>query len=319
MTFLAAERLWLLLLVPALTGLYLVVQRRRRQQAVRFSNLALLRSVVPPRSAWRRHGPAVLAALGLAGLVVGFARPASEVQVPREAATIMLVIDTSASMEATDVEPSRLDAAIEAASSFVDQLPPQLEVGLVSFDRQARVEAPPTTDHEAVRDAIEDLRLGPGTAAGDALAAAVEALHAAAAASGAAPGASDGGAAVVLLSDGVTTVGRPVTEAALQAAEAGIPVSTIAFGTDAGAVVVAGRLIAVPADPDTMAQVAEITSGTFFEAFSGDELKQVYEDIGTRVGFETEQREVSGRYLGAAAVIVVAALGLGLLWNGRLV
>jgi Ca-activated chloride channel homolog len=319
LTFLAAERLWLLLLVPALAVLYVVVQRRRRQQAVRFSNLALLRSVVSPRSAWRRHGPAVVIAAGLAGLVVGFARPAADVQVPREAATIMLVIDTSASMEATDVEPSRLAAAIEAASSFVDELPPQLEVGLVSFDRHARVETPPTTDHAAVRAAIADLRLGPGTAAGDALAAAVEALQAAAAASGADPSADDGGAAVVLLSDGVTTVGRPVTEAARQAAEAGIPVSTIAFGTAAGAVVVAGRLIAVPADPDTMAQVAEITSGTFFEAFSGDELKQVYEDIGTRVGFETEQREISGRFLGAAAVIVVVALGLGLVWNGRLV
>lgn len=319
MTFLAGERLWLLLLIPALAALYAVVQLRRRQSAVRFSNLSLLRSVVPPRAAWRRHGPAVAVALALAALVVGFAKPAGDVRVPKEAATIMLVIDTSASMEATDVAPSRLAAAIEAAQEFVDGLPAQLEVGLVSFDRHARVEAPPTTDHEAVREAIEDLRLGPGTAAGDALATALDALEAAAEASGAETEPGEGGAAVVLLSDGVTTVGRPVTEAAEQAAEAGIPVSTIAFGTAGGSVVVAGRLIAVPADPDTMAQVAEITSGKFFEAFSGEELKQVYEDIGTRVGFETERREVSGRYLAAGTVLLVAALGLGLLWNGRLV
>ena len=320
MTFLASERLWLLLAVPALAAVYVLVQRRRRQQAVRFSNLALLRSVLPKASAWRRHGPAVASALALTGLVVGFARPAANVQVPKEAATIMLVIDTSASMEATDVEPSRLDAAVTAASEFVEQLPAQLEVGLVSFDRQARVQSPPTTDHAAVLEAIEDLRLGPGTAAGDALAVAVDALQAAADASGADPSAEeDGGAAVVLLSDGVTTVGRPVVEAAQLAADAGIPVSTIAFGTDEGAVEVGGRVIAVPADPDTMAQVAEITSGTFFEAFSSEELREVYEDIGTRVGFETEQREVSGRYLAGATVLLVAALGLGLLWNGRLV
>jgi Ca-activated chloride channel family protein len=286
---------------------------------VRFSNLALLAAVAPRYGAWRRHGPAVGVALGLAALVVGFAKPAELVQVPKEAATIMLVIDTSASMEATDVAPSRLDAAIEAAQSFVDQLPPQLEVGLVSFDRFARVEVPPTTDHLAVHEAIDDLRLGPGTAAGDALAAALDAIEAAAAASGATPTPEDGGAAVVLLSDGVTTVGRPVTEAAEQAAEAGVPVSTIAFGTAGGSVRVAGRLIAVPADPDTMAQVAEITSGKFFEAFSADELKQVYEDIGTRVGFESEEREVSGRYLAVGGMALAAALGLGLLWNGRLV
>ncbi len=129
----------------------------------------------------------------------------------------------------------------------------------------------------------------------------------------------DGGAAIVLLSDGVTTVGRPVTQAAQIAAEAGVPVSTIAFGTDRGAVEVQGRIIPVPADPDTMAEVAEITSGTFFEAVSGAQLKKVYEDIGTRVGFETERREVSGGVLGGAAVLLVAGLGLGLLWNGRLV
>lgn len=319
MTFLAASRLWLLLVVPALAALYVAVQRRRRQGAVRFSNLALLQAVAPRHGAWRRHGPAVAVALALTALIVGFAKPADDVQVPREAATIMLVIDTSASMEATDVAPSRLEAAIEAAQSFVDQLPAQLELGLVSFDRHARVQVAPTTDHQAVHEAIDDLQLGPGTAAGDALATALDAIEAAAAASGATPSPDDGGAAVVLLSDGVTTVGRPVTLAAEQAAEAGIPVSTIAFGTARGAVEVAGRVIAVPADPDTMAQVAEITSGKFFEAFSGDELKQVYEDIGTRVGFETEQREVSGRYLGAGAVVLVAALGLGLLWNGRLV
>jgi Ca-activated chloride channel family protein len=315
MTFLDPGRLWLLLLVPALAAVYVVAQRRRRVQSVRFSNLELLRSVVPARAAWRRHVPSAVALLALGGLLVGFARPAAAVRVPKEAATIMLVLDVSASMEATDVRPSRLEAAITAAQSFVDQLPPQLEVGLVSIDRQARIEQPPTTDHRAVQAALGTLQLGPGTAAGDALTTAVEAINAAKASAGRV---DKGGAAIVLLSDGVTTVGRPVTAAAHAAADAGIPVSTIAFGTDAGAVQVQGQIIPVPADPDTMAEVAEITSGRFFEAVSAHELRKVYDDIGTRVGYETQQREVSGRYLGGATVALIAALGLGLLWNGKL-
>ncbi len=317
MSFLAPGRLWLLLLVPMLAGLYVLQQRRRRQQGVRFSNLALLASVASARSGWRRHAPAVATALALAGLLTGFARPSGTVRVPKEAATIVLVIDTSASMQATDVEPSRLEAAVDAAQSFVEQLPPQIEVGLVSFDRQARIESPPTVDHKALGAAIGDLRLGPGTAAGDALIVALDAIAAAEASTGAA--AAEGGSAIVLLSDGVTTVGRSVTEAAQAAADAGVPVSTIAFGTDEGLVEVQGRVIAVPADPSTMAEVADIASGKFFEAVTGDELEAVYRDIGTRVGFETEAREVSGGVLAGATVLLIAALGLGLLWNGRLV
>src|SRR5688500_5472843 len=202
----------------------------------------------------------------------------------------MLVIDTSASMMATDVEPSRLAAAITAAQSFVDDLPPQMEVGLVAFDRSARMLAAPTTDHELVQREIAGLTLGPGTAAGEALIVALSAIEQAATA-GETP---NDGAAIVLLSDGVTTVGRPVVEVAEIAADRGIPISTIAFGTPDGIVEVQGNTIAVPSDPDTMAAVAETTSGRFFEADSGDELEEVYEDIGTRVGYETEERERSG-------------------------
>jgi Ca-activated chloride channel family protein len=237
------------------------------------------------------------------------------VKIPKEAATVMLVIDVSASMQATDVDPSRLEAAVDAADDFVKDLPNQMEVGLVAFDRSARVLATPTTDHQMVRRQLAGLELGPGTAAGDALAVALGAIQQAATANGD----EDGTAAVVLLSDGVTTVGRPVEEAARIAADRGIPVSTIAFGTPQGVVQVAGRIIPVPADPDTMAQVAEITSGSFFEAESGAELSKVYEDISTRVGYDTEQREASGGVLAASTVLLMSALGLGLLWNGRLV
>ena len=314
--FLAPGRLWLLAAVPLLIAAYAWQQRRGTSTpAVRFANLGLLRAVAPRRSTWRRHVPAAAVALALTGLLVGFARPSGAVQIPKEAATVILVIDTSASMMATDVEPSRLAAAITAAASFVDDLPPQIEVGLVSFDRSARVLAAPTTDRRLVQREIAGLTLGPGTAAGEALIVALGAIEQAANA-GATP---EDGAAIVLLSDGVTTVGRPVDEVAEIAADRGIPVSTIAFGTPDGIVEVQGTTIAVPADPDTMAAVAETTSGRFFEAGSGDELEEVYEDIGTRVGYETQERERSGPVLATSTILLVAALGLGLLWNGRLV
>ena len=314
--FLAPGRLWLLAAVPLLVAGYVWQQHRRHQApAVRFANFGLLKSVAPKRSTWRRHVPAVAVALALTGLLVGFARPSGATRVPKEAATIMLVIDTSASMMATDVEPSRLEAAITAAASFVDDLPPQMEVGLVSFDRSARMLAAPTTDHALVRGRIDGLTLGPGTAAGDALIVALSAIEQAATA-GSTP---NEGAAIVLLSDGVTTVGRPVVGAAQIAAERGIPISTIAFGTPDGIVQVQGNTIAVPSDPDTMAAVAETTSGRFFEADSEDELQEVYEDIGTRVGYETQQRERSGPVLATSTILLISALGLGLLWNGRLV
>jgi Ca-activated chloride channel family protein len=313
--FLAPERLWLLALVPLLAGLYAWRQVRRRQSAVRFSNFALLKSVAPKQPAWRRHGPAVAVALALTGMLVGFARPSAVVKIPKEAATVMLVIDVSASMQATDVNPSRLEAAINAADDFVKELPDQMEVGLVSFDRSARVLSTPTTDHAEVRKELAGLQLGPGTAAGDALTVALGAIQQAEAATGQ----NDSTAAVVLLSDGVTTVGRPVEEAARIAADRGIPVSTIAFGTPGGVVQVAGRIIPVPADPDTMAQVAEITQGSFFQAESGAELSKVYKDISKRVGYDTEQREDSGPVLALSSMLLMGALGLGLLWNGRLV
>ncbi|MDP9442175.1 MAG: VWA domain-containing protein, partial [Actinomycetota bacterium] len=247
-------------------------------------------------------------------LVVGLARPTWEVRVPEEAGTLMVVIDTSVSMEATDVAPSRLEAAIEAARSFVDSLPDGLLVGLVSFDRGTRVMSP-TRDHEAVELAIRRLTTGPGTAAGEAVYAALDAI---ASAGGAAPTNRKQTAAIVLLSDGVTTVGRPVEIAAATAAEQGVPVTTIAFGTSAGTVFVQGELIPVPADPQTMAAVADTTGGRFFEAFSADQLRSVYSDIGSRVGFRTEKRDVGMRFVAVGATLLLLALGGSIFWSGRM-
>jgi Ca-activated chloride channel family protein len=318
MNFLAPGRLLLLLLVAALAGLYVWLQYRRRHAAVRFTNLAVLAEVAPARPGWRRHVPAGVLALALAALVVSIAEPVHAVRVPKEAATVMLVIDVSASMDATDVSPSRLTAATAAAKAFVDDLPPQVRVGLISFDRIARVIASPTVDHQSVAQGIDRLILGTGTATGDAIYTALDALAASDDTAGAAQ-TTKGGSAIVLLSDGVPTVGRPVSAAADEAASQGVPISTIAFGTATGTVIVQGRLVSVPADPDTMASIAETTSGKFFQAVSEKQLRTIYKDIGTRVGFDTEQRDASGPILTVAVVALLAASGLALVWNGRLV
>jgi Ca-activated chloride channel homolog len=318
MNFLSPGRLALMLVVLALAALYVWIQRRRRHAAVRYTNLAVLAEVAPPNPGWRRHIPAAVVGLALAALVVAIAEPVHQVRVPKEAATVMLVIDVSASMDATDVSPTRLEAATAAAKTFVSDLPPQVRIGLVSFDRFARVIASPTVDHQAVLGGIDRLLLGTGTATGEAIYTALDALAAAEDTAGAAA-TSQGGSAMVLLSDGVPTVGRPVLGAAQDAADRGVPISTIAFGTADGTVTVQGRLVSVPADPDTMASIAEITSGKFFKAASVKELRSVYKDIGTRVGYETEQRDASGPILTVAVLALLVASGLALLWNGRLI
>lgn len=315
MTFLAPARLWLLVVVAALAAAYVVLQRRRRHYAVRFTNLDLLASVAPRRPGWRRHLPAALMGLALVVLVAAVARPAREERVPREAATVMLVIDTSISMDATDVAPTRMAAAIDAARAFVERLPDRLRVGLVSFDRTSRLVAVPTADHAAVDVAIQRLTTGPGTAAGEAVYVALDAIEAA---GGAGQTAGEQTAAIVLLSDGVTTVGRPVEIAAAEAAERGVPVSTIAFGTDHGTVSIQGRTIPVPADPETMELVAETTGGSSFEAFSAEQLHEVYEDIGTRVGYEVEQRDVAAVFSAVAMAILLAGVVASLVWTGRM-
>ena len=318
MNFLSPGRLALLLVLLALAGLYAWIQQRRKHAAVRYTNLSVLAEVAPPNPGWRRHVPAAAVALALGALVFAIAEPVQQVRVPKEAATVMMVIDVSASMDATDVSPSRLEAATTAAKVFVGDLPPQVRVGLVSFDRIARVVASPTVDHKSVLDGIDRLILGTGTATGEAIYTALDALAAANDTAGAAA-TTQGGSAMVLLSDGVPTVGRPVLGAAQDAADEGVPISTIPFGTADGTVTVQGRLVSVPADPDTMASVAEITAGKFFKAVSAKELRSVYKDIGTRVGYETEQRDASGPVLTLAVIALLAASGLALFWNGRLI
>lgn len=314
MSFLAPVRLWLLLGVLALLVAYVVLQRRRPAYAVRFSELDLLASLVPRSAAWRRHVPAGLLLLSLTALVTAFARPEADVQVPRERATVVVALDTSISMEATDVSPDRISAARESAAAFVAGLPEAFNVGLVSFSGTAAIAAPATQDHDAVVAAIRTVPLGPSTAIGEAVFASLEAIRAVPGE----PGQAAPPARIVLLSDGTNTVGRDLQEAARAAQEAGVPVSTIAYGTPEGVVEVQGELIPVSVDAPALERLAEDTGGTSFSAESGEELAAVYEDIGSQVGTTTERREVTAAVSGVALALGLAAAAASLVWGARL-
>ncbi len=317
MTFLSPGRLWLLLAVAALVAVYLLAQRRRSAYAVRFTNLALLDKVAPRRPGWRRHAPAAafLAMLGL--LVVGFAKPTAEVQVPRERATVMVAVDVSNSMQATDVAPSRIEAAKQAAGAFVDRLPERFNVGLVTFSRSASVVVAPTQDHAAVRSAVERLELGPSTAIGEAVFSSLEGISSVD--NGLSGG--DGEPApgrIVLMSDGTNTAGRTPAEAAAAAKAAGVPVSTIAYGTAEGTITVDGQALPVPVDVDALRELAEGTGGQAYTAESGEELGEVYADIGSSIGTRAERQEVSTWFIAAGLVAAALAAGFSLAWFSRL-
>lgn len=314
MSFLAPERLWLLVVVAALLVAYVVLQRRRPRYALRFTELDLLASLVPRSAAWRRHVPAGLLLLSLVALTTAFARPEADVQVPRERATVVVALDTSISMEATDVSPDRITAARGSAAAFVAGLPERFNVGLVSFSGTAAVVVPPTQDHDLVVDAVRSLELGPSTAIGEAVFASLEAIRGVPGE----PGQEPPPARIVLLSDGTNTVGREVPLAVEAAVEAGVPVSTIAYGTPEGVVQVQGQLIPVPVDQPALERLAEDTGGSSFTAESGEELSAVYDDIGSQVGTTTERREVTAVVTGVALALAVGAAVASLVWGARL-
>lgn len=306
MTFLAARWLWMLLAVAVVAAGYLWVQRRGRPQAaVRFTNLELLASVAPRRPGWQRHVAAGMLLASLTAMVVALARPTREVQVPK-ASTVVLAIDVSVSMQATDVAPSRFEAATKAAKEFAGSLPSTARLGLVAFAGTARVVVDPTADHDDVVRAIDALELAESTAIGDAVLASVQAIG------------DDTPATVVLLSDGTTTVGTPDDVAARIAEEAGVAVTTIAFGTDEGEVTYNGETIAVPVGRDQLARLAERTGGRSFEALTAKELDEVYDGIRLAVGFRSSRQEVTTGVLGFALVLGLAAAAAALRWTNRL-
>jgi Ca-activated chloride channel homolog len=316
--FEAAGWLWLLLGVAALTALYVGVQLQRKKYVARFSNVELLGSVAPRRPGWRRHLTFGLVLVALALLSVGLARPSHAVNVPRERATVVVAIDVSLSMEATDVLPSRIEAAKVAAREFVDKIPTRINVGLVSFGGNASLLVPPTLDRDSVKVAVAGLKLEASTAIGEAIFTSLQAIDNFSKAT-TAPGDKPPPQRIVLLSDGSNTVGRPIDQAIAAARKAGVQVSTIAFGTPDATITYGGRTVRVPADENALSQIAAQTGGSFHTAHSEEELRSVYQDIGSQIGYTKANRENSRPFYIVGLLLLFTAAGTSMLWAGRLV
>jgi Ca-activated chloride channel family protein len=316
LAFLDPERLLILLAIPLLVAAYIFATRRKNRRGMRFTNTSMLDVVVPKQSQWRRHLAVALSLLSLITLTAAFARPKTQVDVPRERATVVLVIDASQSMQATDVQPNRLAAAKTAAREFVQQLPEKYNVSVVSMAGSASILVPPTIAHNTVENAINSIRLQDSTAIGEGIAAGLRALQQAPKDPNKPDSVAPG--AIVLLSDGSNTVGRAPQQAAAEAKAAAVPVYTIAYGTENGYVDLDGKREPVPVDHQEMQQVAQLSGGEYFAAATADQLKRVYENIGSAVGYEKADREVTSRFAGyGLALAVLAALGaisLGARW-----
>lgn len=300
--------LWLLLLIPLLIAGYIFAMSRKNRKGMRFTNTSMLQAVLGKQSQWRRHVAFALALFSLITLTVAFAKPLGEALVPRERATVVIVIDTSLSMQAVDVEPSRLEAAQSAAREFVDSLPDKYNVSLVSMAGNTKIVVPPTLDHGAVKRGIDILELSDSTAIGDGIATAMQALDAAPK-DPTDPDADIPGA-IVLLSDGENTTGQAPLQEAAAAGERGVPIYTIAYGTENGYVDLDGNREPVPVNHDQMRQIAELSQGQYFAAATPEELSVVYGNIGSSVGYVTRFQEITARFAGLGLVFaVVAALG----------
>ncbi|HTF60444.1 MAG TPA: VWA domain-containing protein [Actinomycetes bacterium] len=325
--------LWALLLVPVALAAYLLAQRRRSRYTARFTNLDLLANVVSAKPGWRRHVPPAFYLLALAALLASLARPQALALVPKEQATVILVMDVSGSMNATDVEPTRLVSSQRAAASFVQQLPEKFRVGIVSFASTAQTLTRPTTDRHAVYEAIDTLHAEGATAMGDGIERALDVKRPPTPPAGGnarpapTPGTQQGGddapLVVLLLSDGANTQGRAQPmEAASDAKELGVPVFTIALGTDRGMVDVpdeTGNLRRIPVPPDklTLQRIAETTGARFFAAPSSRDLKGVYRELGSKIGFVKEKQEVTVVFAATGLLFLVAGAAMSLVWFSR--
>ncbi|RBQ18824.1 VWA domain-containing protein [Spongiactinospora rosea] len=314
MTFLSPGWLWLLAALVPLAAGYVAAQFARRRHAVRFSNLPLLSLVSPAAPGRRRHLAPALFLLMMTLLVLAVARPADAVRVPRDRATIIIAMDISLSMEADDVTPDRISAAKDAAQRFVRDLPERFNVGLVSFARSAAVVVSPTTDHLGVITAIGNLTTRAGTAIGEAVFNSLDSIRSfdQRAATDPPP------AALVLLSDGDNTSGRAVSEAIEAAVQSRVPVSTIAYGTQEGTVVIDGRAVNVPVNKATLQTLSDGTGGRAYAAESGTELREVYEQIGTSLGYKIVHQEIGQWFVLAALLAGALVAAFSLLFGSRL-
>jgi Ca-activated chloride channel family protein len=315
---------WLafLLVVAALAAAYVLAQRRRQRNMLRFSNLELLEKVAPTRPGRLRHLPTALVLVGLMLLTVALAGPTSDKKVPRNRATVMLVIDVSLSMKSTDVAPTRLAAAQEAATQFADGLTPGINLGLVAFAGTASVLVSPTVNREETKAAIDHLTLAERTATGEAIFTSLQSIETL----GAVLGGGDQvpPARIVLLSDGKQTVpdspddARGGYTAASEAKERGVPISTISFGTSYGTVDIGDDRIAVPVDDPSLREIANLSGGSFFTASSLEELNKVYDTLEEQIGFEITRGDASRAWLVLGVLFTAAGMAAALVLRQRL-
>ena len=307
-----------LALLPVLVALYVIRERRRTQFASRFTTPTLLPNLVDAAPSWRRHLPLAVLLAALAAMVVGVARPHADVSVKREDATVILVVDTSLSMSANDVQPSRLEAARRTARSFLDRLPEKYRVAVVGFAGRAFVALPPTEDRELAVAALRSLHPAEGTSLGDAIALATQLARRQRASDGAMPP-----AAILVISDGAQLSGRTTPGvAALRARTAHIPIYAVLLGTQDGVITVqlAGGFQAqlrVPPSPETLRTLTRVTGGTFFTAPTESRLRQVYERLGSRLGSRKQSREITDLFAGGSAALLLLGGGLSALWFRR--
>ena len=304
--FKAPLRLWALLALPVLIILYVLLLRLKGRTGIRYTNTAIIGAILPRQSQWRRHVAVAMSRCSLVALTMAWARPMGQEKVPRERATVVVVIDNSQSMMATDVKPSRLGAAKEAAKTFINSLPESFNVAVVALNGNPSVKMPPSVDRAATLRAVDGLELADGTAIGTAITSSLDAIKQA-------PGGNDKTPApglVVLLSDGTNTDGPDPLAASMSARTAKVPVYTISYGTATGYVDLDGQRHRVPPDSALLKKIADTTSGQAWSANSADQLRNVYKDVKSQVGYEVVRKERTAQYaLYALAFALVAALG----------
>ncbi len=343
-TFLWPELLWLLLALPLLVLTYWWLLRRRRQLAVRYASLALVKEAMGQRM-WRRHVPPVLLLLAIAAMLLASARPVASLMLPNLQQTIILAMDVSGSMRATDVKPNRLIASQNAAKAFLTELPRQVKVGIVAFAGTAQVVQPPTLSREDLNAAIDRFQMQRATAIGSAIVVSLAEIFPDAgidvaeltygpgntrgrsldaqrtekpAHTPVPPGSFDS-AAIILLTDGQRTTGVDTLQAAQMAAERGVKIYTVGVGTVEGETIgFEGWSMRVRLDEETLKEVATRTHGEYFYAGTAENLRQVYESLGTRLTMTRKETEVSGLLALAGALLALAAATLSLLWFNRI-
>ena len=341
MSFLWPTSLFFLVAVPVLLGLYIWSQRRRRKYALRYASLSLVKEALGRGPGIRRHIPPALYLLSVAFMLFALARPITVVKVPSQEGTVILAIDVSMSMRATDIKPDRITAAKEAAKAFVEKQGDSVKIGVVSFASDASIVQAPTLDHDLVIAAIDRLRLQRATAIGRAVLTSLDAIWEDSGSEGdqpsavltqpqnpnapqtpaktAVPGAAKASASIILLTDGQNNQFPPPLAIIDQAISRGIRVYTVGVGTPAGAVLsLEGRSIRTALDETTLKQIAEDTDAQYFLATSDADLKKVYENLSTELVLRTQKTEVTALFTLVAAVFSIVASALSLLWFNRL-